>query len=256
MGKRNTKYNCVCIKCNNGFVNIGSKRKHCIICQPLNLFLTEKECSDIAKICKNRWEFQQKYYRYYRQSLNHGWLNNICKHMPDPQHTYTKDDCSEKAKLCKSRSEFGFSYKSHYNSSLKNKWIDEICSHMDNEVSTGFSRSVFINNCKTKNNNIGIFYLLKCFGNNECFYKIGITSRSVKSRYSNGRDLPYKYKILWEIKDVPENIWAIESFYKKQIKQIVYTPQKWKCKRSTECFKCHGNSKFLKKNYIERRVFI
>lgn len=242
-------YKCICEKCKINFEYLGSKRKICLTCRPKNLILSKEECAEIAIKCKTRWEFQKYYYRYYRQSLNKGWLNDICKHMPEPQYTYTKNDCLEKALLCKSRSEFGYLYKSHYNSSLRNKWIDEICSHMENKISVGFSRTVFINNCKSKNNNIGIFYLLKCFNCEENFYKIGITCRSVKMRYSNGSDLPYNWQILWEIKDIPEKIWEMESFYKKQIKNILYTPKLWKCKTSTECFRCHGNSKFLKKNY-------
>ena len=40
----------------------------------------------------------------------------------------------------------------------------------------------------------GIFYIIKCWGNGEKFYKIGITSTSVKKRY--GETLPYKYEII------------------------------------------------------------
>lgn len=244
---RGTKHICVCKKCKKDFIAINNKRKYCVCCRPPNLFLSEKECHDVAILCKTRWEFQQKYYRYYRQSFNKGWLDKICKHMPNIKYVYTKDDCLEKAKLCKSKSEFGKLYKVYYNSSLRNNWLEEICSHMDNIQPNGFTKTAFINNCKTKNNNLGIFYLLKCVGNNESFYKIGITSTSVKVRYSNGSDMKYKWNIIWEIEDAPEIIWDLEVFYKKQIKNIIYIPKLWKCKTTTECFKCHGNCNILKR---------
>lgn len=45
-------------------------------------------------------------------------------------------------------------------------------------------------------NKHGILYLINCCNEHEDFYKIGITSRSVKLRYGSGDSMPYSYKIV------------------------------------------------------------
>ena len=42
----------------------------------------------------------------------------------------------------------------------------------------------------------GVFYIIKCWNSQECFYKVGITSYSVKRRYNSKRDMPYNYEII------------------------------------------------------------
>jgi hypothetical protein len=44
-----------------------------------------------------------------------------------------------------------------------------------------------------KNNCKGILYIIHCFNENESFYKIGITSRSIKERYGSKYHMPYNY---------------------------------------------------------------
>lgn len=244
-------FKCSCKKCKKDFNSDIYVRKFCFDCRPKNKTLDKQKCHEISLLCKSRWEFQKKYPRSYKQSLKKGWLEEVCSHMPKVKEAYTKQDCHEKAKLCKSRSEFGRLYTSHYNSSLKNNWINEICDHMDGMYSTGFTRTCFVKNCNYKNR-LGIFYILRCYGNDEKFYKLGITSSSIKERYSNGSDMRYKWDILLEIKGDPTKIWDLEMSYKRQIKNFTYTPKLWKCGYSTECFKCHGNSKILKKHNAEK----
>lgn len=80
------------------------------------------------------------------------------------------------------------------------------------------------------------FYIIECFNENETFYKIGITSRSVKQRYSNIHSMPYSYKIIKEIKGTPDFIWDTEAKYKKQYKNDIYTPSIKFAGSKTECF--------------------
>jgi hypothetical protein len=40
------------------------------------------------------------------------------------------------------------------------------------------------------------FYLIKCFNDLECFYKAGITTGSVRKRFSSVKAMPYQYEII------------------------------------------------------------
>ena len=80
------------------------------------------------------------------------------------------------------------------------------------------------------------FYILKCFNEEETFYKIGITSLDVQSRYKRQRDMPYNYEIILEEKGVAEYIWSKENEYKRRLTDLYMPKLKFNgCK--TECFK-------------------
>lgn len=98
---------------------------------------------------------------------------------------------------------------------------------------TGWSRSDFIERCKNK---LATFYIIQCTGNNETFYKLGITANTVKRRYDSKVNMPYKYKIIYEIKADAETIFNLELKYKQLINNHKYKPQ-IKFNGSTyECF--------------------
>ena len=83
-----------------------------------------------------------------------------------------------------------------------------------------WSREDFINAYNHKDCK---FYIIKCFNENEEFYKIGITSKSVKQRY-NKYNLPYNYTTILEYTDSAENVWDIEYQLKNQLTTYAYTP--------------------------------
>lgn len=97
----------------------------------------------------------------------------------------------------------------------------------------------FKNRCKK----LGIFYIIKCYNENEEFYKLGITSRSIKERYGNNQHMPYQYKIIQEIKDLPDTIWELESYLKKFIKSfnLHYIPDIKFGGHLSECFVLQQN---------------
>ena len=51
--------------------------------------------------------------------------------------------------------------------------------------------------------------VIRCFNENEEFYKIGITSSSIQHRYNSTSKMPYKYEIIQEIYDTPEIIYNL-----------------------------------------------
>ena len=82
-------------------------------------------------------------------------------------------------------------------------------------------------------------YFVKCYDNNQVFYKIGVTYRELRLRL---KEIPYKYEIInvKEIKDIndkkgAEMIFELESRFKKMYKNKKYTPKK-EFKGMSECF--------------------
>lgn len=80
-----------------------------------------------------------------------------------------------------------------------------------------------------------IFYVLECFNDNELFYKIGITSKSVRQRYHR-HNMPYEYRIILEYKDTAESIWDLECHFKELFKSNYYKPNMKFAGSSTETF--------------------
>jgi hypothetical protein len=77
-------------------------------------------------------------------------------------------------------------------------------------------------------------YIIKCWNDNEEFYKIGKTFKTVKNRFHSTK-LPYNYKILKIIKNEPKNICELENKLKNENKNFKYTPKNKFCGAS-ECY--------------------
>lgn len=126
---------------------------------------------------------------------------------PDVWSMQTKIDIE-----CKNHGTFKASIKNH----LGNNSKCPSCSKENN----GWSKSCFINSAKDSN---CLFYTLLCYNENEYFYKIGITSKSIKERYS-GKSLPYNYIVLSTTIGDAETVWNIEKSNLKHLKQYHYKP--------------------------------
>lgn len=97
----------------------------------------------------------------------------------------------------------------------------------------GFGKSDFIRRAKGR---MCTFYTLRCFNEDEEFYKIGITSVTVQERYPSVRSMPYSYEVISEIKGSADFIWDLETEEKRKLKEFKYV-----CKihfegAKTECF--------------------
>jgi hypothetical protein len=101
---------------------------------------------------------------------------------------------------------------------------------------TGWTRTKFKDRCVRNNNGLGILYVLECFNDNETFIKIGITSNSIKRRYTSKSQMPYNYKILHELVADPEVIYDLETLLHKKSKHYKYVPATSFAGSSTECF--------------------
>lgn len=102
---------------------------------------------------------------------------------------------------------------------------------------TGWNRSSFISKCNKNNNGLGILYVLRCWNENEEFYKIGITSKSIKDRYKSKTLMPYNYEIIQEITNLGSIIYDLEKYLKVQINKMGFNikPKIPFLGSSTEC---------------------
>ena len=100
-------------------------------------------------------------------------------------------------------------------------------------VRGGFGKSNFITACK-KNKGFGRLYVLKCWHGNEVFYKIGITSNSVKFRYRCA-GLPYNYKVVYDITEKAETVFSLEKTLHRLLISYSHKP-KIDFDGRTECF--------------------
>lgn len=173
----------------------------------------------------------------------YGWIHDNVRHdLLDPLRQIPQWTL-EKVKLetlkYSTRYAFFLGSGSAYNWARTNKVLNMVCGHMS-DARMGFSRTGFIEKCKEKSDSgetdgPGLLYMIVCWNSEELFYKIGITSRTVKQRYCNNRDMPYNYRIVWEIRDDPGKIWDMEKQCHRETKDRRYQPELWNSK-SMETF--------------------
>jgi hypothetical protein len=96
-----------------------------------------------------------------------------------------------------------------------------------------WSRSDYI---KKANGRECTFYTLRCFNEEEEFYKIGITMNSVKERYKGKKGILYEYEVINEVKGSAGFIWDLELEEKRKLKGLHYQPKLDFAGSATECF--------------------
>lgn len=99
----------------------------------------------------------------------------------------------------------------------------------------GWSRTQWLNLCNKYKNKDPKVYIIRCYNDIEEFIKIGITSKSVYSRFPNKSYLPYSYEILKEIKGSPDFVWDKEHELHRLYGRFKYKPL-ISFQGETECF--------------------
>ena len=110
------------------------------------------------------------------------------------------------------------------------------CPHCSAKLNIGWTRTSFVEKCDKNNNGLGILYVLECFNDNEHFYKIGITSRSIKRRYPSKTSMPYAYSVTKEIVWEPTYIYDLEIKLHQLNKENQYIPSVSFDGSLSECF--------------------
>lgn len=86
----------------------------------------------------------------------------------------------------------------------------------------GFGRSNFVDICNKKDGQ-GSLYVIKCYKGGEVFYKVGITSRTVKQRYN--AKFQYSYDLVFSIKEDAAYIYDLENKIHALLKDHHYSPK-------------------------------
>ena len=89
---------------------------------------------------------------------------------------------------------------------------------------------------KKANGRTCTFYTLRCFNENEKFYKVGITMRTIEGRYPSTKLMPYEYEVISEVKGSAGFIWDLELAEKRKLKEFSYQPILQFKGSKTECF--------------------
>lgn len=121
----------------------------------------------------------------------------------------------------------------NFNQSIKNHSMGSGCP-ICAQTRKGWSRSSFL---KAGSGRDCTFYVLKCYDDEEVFYKLGITSRTVKQRYAQKSAMPYNYEIINSIQSDALTIWNIEKIFMKQLEKYKYTPNIFFDGSIKECYK-------------------
>lgn len=175
---------------------------------------TKESCA--AKAAEFEWynDFRRESPSEERFLRRNKLMNECAPHLKRKHNSKTKAECWEKALLYEHRWHFQASeHAIYYQYAHKHGWLDEICSHMTLAKKGGWRKPYFIRVCESKNNE-ALLYLIKCFGNGESFYKVGITSVDLNFRYPDSSKMPYNYKCVWEMSGIPSLIWDTEKTIK------------------------------------------
>lgn len=90
---------------------------------------------------------------------------------------------------------------------------------------SGYNRTSFVGLCKKNNNGNGLMYVIHCKDHGESFYKIGITSRTVKKRFISKGHLPYDFTELYVIEGEAAYIYDLENKIHALLKDHHYSPK-------------------------------
>ena len=117
--------------------------------------------------------------------------------------------------ICREHGLFKQSYANHNNG--------QGCHVCAREFSPRLKRG-FVKSGETKN--YASIYLIRCYDQSEEFYKIGITTKDIKVRFSGQSSLPYDYDLLDLFISSPSSIWDIEKVMHRIYKEVKYIPLK------------------------------
>lgn len=113
--------------------------------------------------------------------------------------------------------------------------------------SKSFTLSGWIKNAKESNNFDSFkLYIIKCWNDEEEFYKIGRTFLKLEDRFSNNynNDFPYSYKVIDIVESNPFHIFKLEKKLHRQLKENKYIPIQ-EFVGNTECF--HNIEKYYER---------
>lgn len=138
--------------------------------------------------------------------------------------------------ICKKHGEFEQIPSDHLRGHGCQKCANKVLSNKSRKNPNGWSKSIWLETAK-KSKYFDSFkvYIIKCWDENEEFYKIGRTYTTVNRRFIADSVLPYKYEILKVIEGDIACIFKKEIELKRKHKKHKYVPNK-KFSGMYECF--------------------
>lgn len=118
-----------------------------------------------------------------------------------------------------------------------------------------YTRSKFKYFCDKNGGGLGTLYVLKCFNDNECFIKVGITCFNVDKRYKTKYSMPYNYEILSEIKMLPDLCYNSEIDLIRKLKSCRYSPNLYFGGSKTECFYFNEDVLKMIEDYLDGKKY-
>ena len=101
---------------------------------------------------------------------------------------------------------------------------------------SGYRRDAYVKNANLRHHGRSSLYVIECFdGDEESFFKIGITVHDIKVRFRKGVAMPYNFKPIKRIWQGAEFIWDLEKQLHRLLKRYKYQP-KISFGGETECF--------------------
>lgn len=116
-----------------------------------------------------------------------------------------------------------------------------------------------LNNLRKSSTKIfGLLYVIECYDDKEHFYKIGITTKTVKRRFKDKKSMPYEYQIIMSSSLNIFDAFDIEQYVIEQMsrKDLNYNPKKY-FGGVSECLSANpiDNDAKLKELFEEQKYF-
>lgn len=254
-----------CSQCHCSFVNY-QKRKKCFSCLPPPIFFEDSENNlktcrsclkklNVSNFCSNKSMkdnlsiYCKPCSKIKNKSLTKEYCCKKCKkHFSYPffrenccncilnKNQLSYEDCRIIALSCSNRTFLKKNYPKHHSRIVTMRWQEMLFSHMQILDTGGYSRGKFKKDCLRNNNGFGLLYLIRCYNQNENFYKIGRTSLNIHGRFNCKRRMPYSYEVLKTYTALADLVFDLEYEIKAKFKSFLYNP-KINFKGSlTECF--------------------
>ena len=104
----------------------------------------------------------------------------------------------------------------------------------DCAITIGHTKNNYVDYCNKTDGRTHL-YLIKCKGNSELFYKVGIAKRGAKDRFNSKGKLPYDFEIIKQIYGTASLIWDLEKSVHGMMSDIRYKPE-LRFNGDSECF--------------------
>lgn len=230
------------VKSTKDFVSAANKKHNNKYGYSKTKYVGSAECLTI--ICTEHGEFK-------RTAASHlfGYGCNICAGVRD--RVKTLGDFIERAKEVHGKDRYDYSKSVYKNTHEKIKIIcskhgsfEQVpashlqgngCSSCANELVGGYSRSDFMRKCDKNKNGNATLYVIRCYNDRESFYKVGITSNDLQTRFESKREMPYGFDEVYSIDGEAGYVYDLEVRLHSLLKPYLYKPD-ISFRGYTECF--------------------